>query len=319
MEKDLIICKICGKQSTRIYGAHLKSHGLTSDEYLKLYPGSKLYTESDNKKTTINSGKHMREEKYKKMFSEKIKGENNPNSKSKTTEEERRKRSPFSKDFVGYKDEKEAIEFQQKIKKSIKPEQRIKKIEYWVKKGYSEEESRLIISDKQKTFSLKKCIEKYGEEKGKEIWLKRQEKWQKSLLKNGNMKCGYSEISQKLFYDIINNYDIEDRKNVYFATKNQEYFLSKKGNFFQYDFTDNNKNKIIEYNSDMYHANPIIYKSEDNPHPYRKWLTSKDIWKHDEEKLKMAEENGFEIFVVWDSDYRKNPDKILSQCLEFLK
>jgi hypothetical protein len=40
---NLITCKICGKQSSRIYGNHLKSHGLTSNEYLKLYPGSPLY------------------------------------------------------------------------------------------------------------------------------------------------------------------------------------------------------------------------------------------------------------------------------------
>jgi hypothetical protein len=36
------------------------------------------------------------------MFSEKIKGEKNPNHKSNTTELERKSRSPFSKEFIKY-------------------------------------------------------------------------------------------------------------------------------------------------------------------------------------------------------------------------
>jgi very-short-patch-repair endonuclease len=61
-----------------------------------------------------------------------------------------------------------------------------------------------------------------------------------------------------------------------------------------------------------------MYKNDDNPHPFRKWLTSEDIWKYDEEKLKFAKENGYEVLTVWDSEYRKNPEKILSDCLQFL-
>jgi len=39
-------------------------------------------------------------------------------------------------------------------------------IGYWMKKGYSEEESKLKIKERQKTFTLEKCIEKYGKEEG---------------------------------------------------------------------------------------------------------------------------------------------------------
>ena len=201
--ENLITCKVCGKQSTRIYGAHLKKHGLTSEEYLKLYPGSPLYTESDNKQTTKNSGKHMKQEKYRKMFSEKIRGENNPNSKAKTTEEERKSRSPFSKNFIKYKNENEVLNFSMKVQKEITPEKRPNRIEYWLNKGYSYVEAEKQLTNRQKTFSLKKCIEKYGEEKGREIFSDRQKKWQKSLNENGNLKHGFSRSSQILFYDIL--------------------------------------------------------------------------------------------------------------------
>jgi len=97
---DFIVCKICGLISKRIYGRHLNSHGITSEEYKKKYPGEPLYTESDIKNVTKCSGLHMKEEKYKKLYSEKIKGDKNPNHKSNTTLEQRKRCSPFSKDFI---------------------------------------------------------------------------------------------------------------------------------------------------------------------------------------------------------------------------
>jgi len=321
MEKeDLITCKICGKQSTRIYGAHLKSHGLTSKEYLNMYPGSPLYTESDNKKTTKNSGKHMKQEKYKKMFSEMFGGDNNPNSKSKTTEEERKQRSPFSKSFIKYKNENEALDFARKIQKNIPADKRPTKIEYYLNKGFSKEESEKMLSERQKTFTLEKCVEKYGEEKGKEVFQARQEKWQHSLTKNGNLKSGFSKSSQKLFYKILENYDYKEHKYIFFATKNKEINLPKEnGGVWIYDFADTKRMKIIEYNGDEYHANPKYFEKDDISHPFRKQYTAEQIWEKDSKKIESANNKGFEVLTIWDSDYRHRPDLTLQKCLDFLK
>ena len=76
--EEYVECRICGFKSKRIYGRHLKSHGITSEEYKKLYPDAPLYAECDGKNTAKNSGKHMKTEKYKRIFSEKIKGDKNP-------------------------------------------------------------------------------------------------------------------------------------------------------------------------------------------------------------------------------------------------
>lgn len=54
-------------------------------------------------------------------------------------------------------------------------------VEHWIVKGYSEEEAKEIISKIDTSFSLEKCIRKYGEEKGKLFWKQRQEKWQNTL------------------------------------------------------------------------------------------------------------------------------------------
>lgn len=315
MEKDYVICKICNEKVGRVYGAHLKKHGMSSVEYKKLYPGEPLMCLSDKNNTCKNSGLHMKEEKYKEMFSEKIKGDKNPNHKSKTTVEQRKERSPFCVEF--HNDENKLIEFRNK---ALLDREFSVRLDYYLDRGYDLETSEKMLKERQTTFSLDICIKKYGKEKGIEIFTERQEKWQISLNKNGNMKQGFSKISQDLFYSIIEYYDFEDRKDIYFATKNEEYRLPKiSGGVWIFDYVDLKNKKIIEYNGDEYHANPNIYEINDTPHPFRKNITSGEIWKKDKDKKEVAELNGFKVLTIWDREYKKNKDAILKKCIEFLR
>ena len=300
---DLITCKVCGKQSNRIYGAHLKSHGLTSNDYKRMYPGEPLYSESDNKNTKINSGKHMKTDKYKKMFSKMFSGENNPNSKSRTTEEQRRQRSPFSKDFIKYDNDNQALAFSRKVSNAIGPEKRPIKIEYWLNKGYSEEDAKLKLTERQQTFTLEKCIKKYGEIKGKERWMNRQIKWMNSYKKNN-----FSMISQKLFWSIYEK--LENKEEIYFATLkngvtdftggNNEFRLKLNNMVLLPDFFMKNEYKIIEFDGTYYHRDSPENKK-------RSLLRDKELYN-----------DGFKVHHVSESDYRSNPSKVLSECLEFL-
>ena len=192
---------------------------------------------------------------------------------------------------------------------------------YWINKGLSEGEAKLKLKERQHTFSMEKCIEKYGEEDGRRIFVERQNKWQKSLLENGNLKCGYSKISQELFDEIIKHYDLDETIEVFYATRNKEYYISKLNNeFYQYDFVDIKKKKIIEYNGDQFHANPGLFTENDHPNPFRKELTSKVIWEKDKNKKNAATEKGFEVLVIWDSEYRLgNKQEVINKCLEFLE
>jgi len=89
-------------------------------------------------------------------------------------------------------------------------------IEYWIKKGYSIEESKNKVSERQHTFSLKKCIEKYGKDKGIEIFNERQNKWVSSL-KN---KINYYEIQKnKSFFKYDKKSQIEILKHSGFKKK----------------------------------------------------------------------------------------------------
>jgi hypothetical protein len=195
------------------------------------------------------------------------------------------------------------------------------KVEYYTTKGISEDDAKLEISKIQNRFSLDICIDKYGKEEGKIVFTNRQIKWHDTLTKNGNIKGGYSKISQVLFYDIIKSYDNTNRiKQVYFWTKNKEYILKNDVSIFLYDFVDLNSKKIIEYNGDQYHANPSKYSCSDMPHPYHKTnkYRADKIWKRDGIKIELAKSNGFDVLVIWDSEYRKYPQQTLQKCIEFI-
>ena len=161
-------------------------------------------------------------------------------------------------------------------------------LQYWINKGYSEEEAKKLRSERQSTFTLEKCIQKYGEEEGKKKFTERQIKWQKTLYLNGKLKSGYSEVSQELFFKLIEDVEINETNYFLFAKKGGEFVLNDDNGFYRYDFTDLKNKRIIEYNGDDYHGNPNKYKATDYPNPFRKDLTAKDIWDKDRQKKLVA-------------------------------
>lgn len=155
------------------------------------------------------------------------------------------------------------------------------RLEYYIKEGYSEEEAEQALKERQQTFTLEKCIEKYGEAEGKkkykEVNKKKAATLAKYIAKYGEIEgkkkykeyvkrktkkliynCGScSNISQELFKFL----DIHD--NIFFYSKNYEYYFYKNNKILKYDFTDLSSKKIIEFNGDYWHVNPLIYEAED--------------------------------------------------------
>ena len=192
-------------------------------------------------------------------------------------------------------------------------------VEYWVNRGHSEIESKKLVSKSQTTFSKDICIEKWGYEKGIDIFNDRTKKWLNSLKLNNNIFIGYSKISQELFNEIYNRLN----RNFKYATNGGEFKIQREnGGFYFYDFTDIDNKLIIEYNGDMYHANPNKYCENDNPHPFRKEITSKEIWEKDRLKFESVEKLGYKVLTIWDSEFRykgfKNKELIIERCINFL-
>ena len=90
--------------------------------------------------------------------------------------------SPFSKKFIKYENVDEVIS-----NLGIKAQQTAKEndnlsntIAYYLKRGKTLDEAEELVRT-SRTFTLEKCIAKYGEEEGRRIWQERQDKWQATL------------------------------------------------------------------------------------------------------------------------------------------
>jgi hypothetical protein len=186
------------------------------------------------------------------------------------------------------------------------------RIEYWLNKGYSLEESNSLLKDRQTTFSLEKCIKKYGEEAGTKIFNKRQTKWKKSLQENfereGDGRSPSSKFANAIIKELCSYLSIE-------IPKKEKWIKCKETNkAYSYDFTY--KKKIIEFNGDYWHCNPNLYEA--NFYNKNKMLTAKEIWQYDQLKNNLAKSHGYEVLVIWETEWIKDPKQCIEKCIKFL-
>ena len=93
-------------------------------------------------------------------------------------------------------------------------------IKYWTNKGYSIEESKQLVKERQTTFSKEICIQKYGIEKGIDIFNERTAKWQNSRVRGEGTTWSYTnqslstEMYEKRYgneWILVKNKHLEDR------------------------------------------------------------------------------------------------------------
>lgn len=174
---------------------------------------------------------------------------------------------------------------------------------YWLNRGYSEEDAIGKVSKIQVTFSKNKLVEKCGEEQGIKRWNERQEKWLKNYT-----KTNFSKISQLLFEEIMK--ELDDSYDIYFAThnraemekyKNKEYTLKLHDRTVKPDFIDLNRKRIIEFDGDYWHNNNVANPTREK---------DRDI---------SIIEGGYEILHVKECEFKKNTQRVIEECLKFLK
>jgi len=310
-KQDYVECKICSKYTDSI-GKHLSAAH-------KEYGGIEQYKKQFGEDIKIIS------DNYKQYLSNKITGENNHNHKSKTTELERQQKSPFSIEFWKLKypntNDNQINNILKIFRDSALSDREFDtRLEYYIKRGFTEEEGLKLLKERQTTFSLDICIEKYGEMKGQKRWKEKQDKWLNTITNNGNIfKGGHSKISQDLFNNLKNKLK---NNNLKYATYNNELRLEYKDKYYFYDFTDLNNKKIIEFHGDIFHGNPSKYKANDTPNFKNKNILASDMWEKDKIKLECAHSHGYELLVIWESEYRfkgkNNKELVIKKCLDFI-
>lgn len=172
--------------------------------------------------------------------------------------------------------------------------------EYWIKKGYTEIESINKIKEIQTTNGLAFYKNKYGE-LGEELFNERIKKWLESA-GNKKMIANRSKKSLELFEQLgIGDFGLNERT------------VRGKEKVHRVDYLHNKK--IIEFYGDYWHGNPKIY-SNDALIRKKKII---DVWQHDAQKVKDLIENGYEVLIIWENEYKNFPKEILQKCKDFIQ
>jgi G:T-mismatch repair DNA endonuclease (very short patch repair protein) len=193
-------------------------------------------------------------------------------------------------------------------------------IEYYTARGHSDEEAAIMRSNSQKYFSKEICIQKHGELEGLKVWNDRQEKWQETLSAKSNeekarinrlklFKGGSVSKGETLLFEMLTFNNISCVK--------QHSILKSQTTYYVYDIVSNKK--IIEYNGDYWHANPKKYMSTDILRfPGGIQVQASSIWSKDQQKQQYAQDQGYEVLVIWESDFKKNKEEVVKKCIQFL-
>lgn len=288
---DYVVCKICDCIKYGNFSNHLKLHDLVVESYLKLFPNAIIVPQKKR---------------------DNLIGDKNPGYKHGG------KLSPWSEKSTVHTTEQIA----QSKRKAKQNYTSIRSLQYWINKGFDVKEATVKLGDFQKRDKAF-FVFKYGDHEGEERWKQKVESWLKTM--NNKTDTEKKEINLKRAYKngSVSKGEISLLNDIKLKIENSEEIISQlilpipgSNNFLKYDIAY--KNKIIEYNGDIWHANPKNYKKTDIPNFPKNFLTAEQLWNKDNRKIQIAINNGFSVLVVWESDYKNNKDKILQECLNFL-
>lgn len=185
-------------------------------------------------------------------------------------------------------------------------------IDYFTELYGEEEGTRKYLEIKKlKSNSVKSYIERFGEEEG----VKRFEEYASTR----TIASGVSRISQELF-DAISVRIPYVIGNVYYKDRNKEFGKIDILNrcYYFYDFVIPSLGVIIEFNGDIYHANPAVYEASDVPPYPGNTRTAQEIWDYDARKLALARDLGFDVRVVWENEYVNDKEKVINELVEYI-
>ena len=146
----------------------------------------------------------------------------------------------------------------------------------------------------------------------REVFEARQKKWVSSLRdtfeKHGDGRSPQSTFASDIIYEICRRlkYPIPDKEKYMTDSVTDRHYA--------FDFTHGNK--IIEFNGDYWRANPDKYKGTD--FIKSKNMYADEIWQYDKLKLECAKRNGYEVLIIWESEWVENEEGVIKKCIDFL-
>lgn len=152
---------------------------------------------------------------------------------------------------------------------------------------------------KSKNSTYNYYIKTYGKKEGHQLFLSK-------LLKTNGRKSKISIEFQKLL-EVKLKYSIETEKQILIEKQLRTFFV---------DFYIPEKNVIIEFYGDYWHANPLFYNNTD----MIKSRQASEIWREDENRIQSIKEyTKCSIIIVWESDYKKNKFNVIENIVNILE
>ena len=179
--------------------------------------------------------------------------------------------------FTGYKHSEETKQIQSENIKLVKPHKGCK---------HSEETKQIQSKKRKEWYSIE----------GNEPWTKNNPHSSETI-----KKIFQKRKSNKL--ETFVSY-ILDKNNIKYDF---QFFLSRNGICKSYDFKIKDSNILLEIDGDYWHGNPKLEK-----HFYK----IDEVKQNDLFKNKFAEENGYKIIRLWESDIYNDPEIIINKLKE---
>lgn len=161
------------------------------------------------------------------------------------------------------------------------------------------------------TCTIEYFIEEYGEELG----TKKYNEFcyiRDNVIKQKRLGLR-SKVSEELFSIIDSLTD-----DYCFWGDNEFKFIKKTGGCFHVDFFNQRTGKVIEFFGDVFHANPKLYKDENEVLFFGKSV--REVREKDKRRIKMLSEYDIvsDVHIVWEREYRRNKAQVISYCMEFI-
>lgn len=171
--------------------------------------------------------------------------------------------------------------------------------EYMVEK-YGEEKAREI--NDHKAMTLSNMIRVHGEIKGKQVY----NNYIKKIIKA--RERGYSLSSQEVF-DKMRPIVEEMGYTCKYATHGGEHVVITLGKSYFLDFYIPELKIGIEYNGGMFHGDPRLYKDDEYCNPWNINETAKDMRERDQQRYDFLLNNyGIKTYIIWELDYNQGLD-----------
>lgn len=167
-------------------------------------------------------------------------------------------------------------------------------------------------SDEFKETQRKNALKQFKDKHQHDIRSKRmKQSWKEGSL----VYCQHDSINMSKqeveFVDLIKNAGFDVSHKAFLYKEN-----GRKRHLFPDGIIEDEK-IILEYNGSFWHADKNRgYKPDDIIHHNK---TANEIWETDAKKIKVYNDNGYQVYTVWSDDFIKNKEKIIKDFCKYVR